>query len=54
MRRYKQKVKAKKECCIALYKDRTDENGERYRIAKQEAKKAVRKAKLTAYDDMYK
>ncbi|KAM2872431.1 hypothetical protein FF1_019947 [Malus domestica] len=48
------KVKAKKECCKALYKDRTDENGERYRKAKQEAKKAVREAKLAAYDDMYK
>ncbi|KAM1790899.1 hypothetical protein ACFX12_034922 [Malus domestica] len=48
------KVKAKKECCKALYKDRTDENGERYRRAKQEAKKAVREAKLAAYDDMYK
>ncbi|KAM1068543.1 hypothetical protein ACFX2A_000499 [Malus domestica] len=48
------KVKAKKECCKALYKDRTDENGERYRIAKQEAKKAVREAKLEAYVDMYK
>ncbi|KAM2701711.1 hypothetical protein EV2_003518 [Malus domestica] len=47
------KVKAKKECCKALYKDRTDGNGERYRIAKQEAKKAVREAKLAAYDDMY-
>ncbi|KAM1504439.1 hypothetical protein ACFXTO_000558 [Malus domestica] len=34
------KVKAKKECCKALYKDRTDENGERYKIVKQEAKKA--------------
>ncbi|KAM2624012.1 hypothetical protein TB1_031028 [Malus domestica] len=39
------KVKAKKECCKALYKDRTDENGERYRKAKQDAKKAVREAK---------
>ncbi|KAM1765238.1 hypothetical protein ACFX11_004391 [Malus domestica] len=39
------KVKAKKECCKTLYKDRTDENGERYRRAKQEAKKAVREAK---------
>ncbi|KAM2458816.1 hypothetical protein ACFX1W_007565 [Malus domestica] len=48
------KVKAKKECCKALYKERTDENGERYRKAKQEAKKAVREAKLAAYDDMYK
>ncbi|KAM1519455.1 hypothetical protein ACFX1Z_022250 [Malus domestica] len=48
------KVKAKKECCKALYKDRTDENGERYRRAKQEAKKALREAKLAAYDDMYK
>ncbi|KAM1491938.1 hypothetical protein ACFX10_023920 [Malus domestica] len=48
------KVKAKKECCKTLYKDRTDENGERYRRAKQEAKKAVREAKLAAYDDMYK
>ncbi|KAM1087697.1 hypothetical protein ACFX2B_013050 [Malus domestica] len=48
------KVKAKKECCKALYKDRTDENGERYRKAKQEAKKTVREAKLAAYDDMYK
>ncbi|KAM2693357.1 hypothetical protein EV2_007535 [Malus domestica] len=48
------KVKAKKECCKALYKDRTDENGERYRRAKQEAKKAMREAKLAAYDDMYK
>ncbi|KAM2016499.1 hypothetical protein ACFX16_046908 [Malus domestica] len=48
------KVKAKKECCKALYKDRTDENGERYKRAKQEAKKAVREAKLAAYDDMYK
>ncbi|KAM2986083.1 hypothetical protein FF2_006407 [Malus domestica] len=48
------KVKAKKECCKALYKDMTDENGERYRRAKQEAKKAVREAKLAAYDDMYK
>ncbi|KAM2387188.1 hypothetical protein ACFX1X_039558 [Malus domestica] len=48
------KVKAKKECCKALYKDRTDENGERYRKAKQEAKKAVKEAKLAAYDDMYK
>ncbi|KAM2890269.1 hypothetical protein COP2_008711 [Malus domestica] len=48
------KVKAKKECCKALYKDMTDENGERYRKAKQEAKKAVREAKLAAYDDMYK
>ncbi|KAM2304509.1 hypothetical protein ACFXTH_024206 [Malus domestica] len=48
------KVKAKKECCKALYKDRIDENGERYRKAKQEAKKAVREAKLAAYDDMYK
>ncbi|KAM1611225.1 hypothetical protein TB2_000020 [Malus domestica] len=47
-------VKAKKECCKALYKDRTDENGEKYRKAKQEAKKAVREAKLAAYDDMYK
>ncbi|KAM2221020.1 hypothetical protein ACFX1S_020148 [Malus domestica] len=47
-------VKAKKECCKALYKDRTDENSERYRRAKQEAKKAVREAKLAAYDDMYK
>nr|CCH50954.1 T1.2 [Malus x robusta] len=35
------KVKAKKECCKALYKDMTDENGERYRRAKQEAKKAL-------------
>ncbi|KAM1176204.1 hypothetical protein ACFX19_029118 [Malus domestica] len=48
------KVKTKKECCKALYKDRTDENGERYRKAKQEAKKPVREAKLAAYDDMYK
>ncbi|KAM1283242.1 hypothetical protein ACFX2J_026125 [Malus domestica] len=32
----------------------TNENGERYRKAKQEAKKAVREAKLAAYDDMYK
>ncbi|KAM2005292.1 hypothetical protein FF1_000532 [Malus domestica] len=48
------KVKAKKECCKALYKDRTDENGERYKIVKQEAKKAVREAKLAAYVDMYK
>ncbi|KAM2120441.1 hypothetical protein ACFX1Q_018374 [Malus domestica] len=48
------KVKAKKECCKALYKDKTDENDERYRRAKQEAKKAVREAKLAAYDDMYK
>ncbi|KAM2399376.1 hypothetical protein ACFXTH_035947 [Malus domestica] len=48
------KVKVKKECCKALYKDRTDENGERYRKAKQEAKKAVREAKLVVYDDMYK
>ncbi|KAM1032662.1 hypothetical protein FF1_036269 [Malus domestica] len=37
-----------------MYKDKTDENCERYRRAKQEAKKAVREAKLTAYDDMYK
>ncbi|KAM2569161.1 hypothetical protein TB2_009302 [Malus domestica] len=48
------KVKAKKECCKALYNDRTDENGERYRRAKQETKKAVREAKLAAYDNMYK
>ncbi|KAM1065762.1 hypothetical protein ACFX2B_021024 [Malus domestica] len=48
------KVKAKNECCKALYKDRIDENGERYRKAKQEVKKAVREAKLAAYDDMYK
>ncbi|KAM1607617.1 hypothetical protein ACFX1Z_028180 [Malus domestica] len=48
------KVKAKKECCKALYKEKTDENGERYRKAKQEAKKAVREAKLAVYDDMYK
>ncbi|KAM1110894.1 hypothetical protein ACFX19_010231 [Malus domestica] len=48
------KVKAKKECCKALYKDRTNENSERYRRTKQEAKKAVREAKLAAYDDMYK
>ncbi|KAM1273924.1 hypothetical protein ACFX2H_023755 [Malus domestica] len=48
------KVKAKKECCKILYKDKTDENGERYRRAKQEAKKAVREANLAAYDDMYK
>ncbi|KAM1874002.1 hypothetical protein ACFX13_007778 [Malus domestica] len=26
------KVKAKKECCKALYKERTDENGERMRM----------------------
>ncbi|KAM1298066.1 hypothetical protein ACFX2F_024919 [Malus domestica] len=32
----------------------TDENGERYRRTKQEAKKAMREAKLAAYDDMYK
>nr|CBL94163.1 putative RNA-directed DNA polymerase (Reverse transcriptase) [Malus domestica] len=51
---WNEEVKAKKECCKALYKDRTDENGERYRKAKQEAKKAVREAKLAAYDDMYK
>ncbi|KAM2173259.1 hypothetical protein ACFX1R_038114 [Malus domestica] len=37
-----------------MYKDKTDENCERYRRAKQEAKKDVREAKLTAYDDMYK
>ncbi|CAN6547306.1 unnamed protein product [Malus baccata var. baccata] len=43
---------AKKECCKALYKDKTDKNGERYRRAKQEAKKAVREAKLAAYDDI--
>ncbi|KAM1334369.1 hypothetical protein COP2_010404 [Malus domestica] len=48
------KVKAKKECCKALYKDKTDENGERYRRVKQETKKVVREAKLAAYDDMYK
>ncbi|KAM1790463.1 hypothetical protein TB2_033954 [Malus domestica] len=48
------KLKAKKECCKALYKDMTNENGERYRIAKPEAKKAVRDAKQAAYDDMYK
>ncbi|KAM2034228.1 hypothetical protein ACFX16_037465 [Malus domestica] len=48
------KVKAKKECCKALYNDKTDENGERYRIAKQEAKKVMREAKLATYDDMYK
>ena len=47
-------MKAKKECCKALYKDRTDENGERYRIVKQETKKAVGEAKLAAFDDMYK
>ena len=47
-------MKAKKECCKALYKDMTDENGERYRRPKQEAKKFVREAKLATYDDMYK
>ena len=47
------KVKAKKECRKALYRDRIDENGERYRIAKKEAKKAMREAKLAAFDDMY-
>ena len=48
------KVKAKKECCKTLYKDMTEENGERYRITKKEAKKVVRKAKLVAFDDMFK
>ena len=48
------KFKAKKECCKALYKDRTDANSESYRIAKQEAKKVVREAKLAAFDEMYK
>ncbi|XP_070667542.1 uncharacterized protein [Malus domestica] len=33
---------------------RNVENGERYRIAKKEAKKVVREAKLVAFDDMYK
>ena len=47
-------MKANKECCKALYKDMIDENGERYRIVKQEVKKAVKEAKLAAYDDMYK
>ena len=45
-------VKARKECCKALY--RTDENCERYKIAKKEAKKVVRKAKVLAFDGMYK
>ncbi|KAM1668169.1 hypothetical protein COP1_047241 [Malus domestica] len=48
------KVKAKKERCKALYKDKTDENSERYRITKNEVKKTVREAKLAAFDDMYK
>ncbi|KAM1714241.1 hypothetical protein ACFX12_024872 [Malus domestica] len=37
------KVKAKKECCKALYKDRTDENGER--IRKEEMVVALKKMK---------
>ena len=36
------KVKAKKECCKVLYKDKTDKNSESYKIAKKEAKKIVR------------
>ena len=31
-----------------------NKNNERYRIAKNETKKAVREAKLAAFDDMYR
>ncbi|XP_070672529.1 uncharacterized protein [Malus domestica] len=48
------KVKAKKECCKALYMDRTDKNCEKYKIAKKEAKKAVKETKLASFDDMDK
>ncbi|KAI8524934.1 hypothetical protein RHMOL_Rhmol13G0188300 [Rhododendron molle] len=46
-------IKAKKECFKKWQKDRNEKNFQGYKQASKEAKKAVREAKLKAYENFY-
>ncbi|KAJ4744373.1 Retrovirus-related Pol polyprotein from type-1 retrotransposable element R2 [Rhynchospora pubera] len=46
-------IKEKKECYKRLHHDKTDDNAQKYKLAKKNAKKAVSKARGRAYEDLY-
>jgi hypothetical protein len=46
-------IKEKKDCYKCMYHDKSDENVEKYRVARKNAKKAVSEARGRAYEDLY-
>uniref|UniRef100_A0A8I6XAQ5 Endonuclease/exonuclease/phosphatase domain-containing protein n=1 Tax=Hordeum vulgare subsp. vulgare TaxID=112509 RepID=A0A8I6XAQ5_HORVV len=46
-------IRAKKDCYICLYLDRSAANMEKYKVAKKAAKRAVSEARGRAYEDLY-
>ncbi|KAJ4809245.1 hypothetical protein LUZ62_021811 [Rhynchospora pubera] len=46
-------IKEKKECYKRLHHDKTDDNAQKYKLAKKNAKKAVSEARGRAYEDLY-
>ena len=46
-------IKEKKECFRRLHLNRSVDNIESYKVAKETAKRAVSEAKGRAYDDLY-
>ena len=47
-------IKEKKECYKSLHHHRSDENIQKYKIARGKTKKAVSEAKSQAYEDLYR
>ncbi|KAJ1702349.1 hypothetical protein LUZ63_002128 [Rhynchospora breviuscula] len=46
-------IKEKKECYKCLHRDKTDDNAQKYKLAKKNAKKAVSEARGRAYENLY-